>query len=268
MPEGVEVRLLAEGIAEHIVNIELTSIKVLSGRYRKKPITGLRQLKLPAVIKSVGVRGKLMWWQLKDVNGTNEPTYLLFTLGMAGGWTLRQTDYNRVEFIFGKFSLYLMDVRNFATVRIVDGGVFESKLKKLGPDMFSRQWTSGDFYKDLSSVHSIAAALLSQKIVAGPGAYIIAEALYRAKIAPSKIASKLTKNDAARLYDAIRKVAAASYRANKKVININTLSDDIKNINKFRFLIYDKVEDPFGNPVRSFAVGERSIKWVPAVQRT
>src|SRR6185312_12318871 len=99
------------------------------------------------------------------------------------------------------------------------------------------QWTVGDFYKDLSATQNqIAAALLSQRIVAGPGAYIIAEALYRAKIAPSKTASKLTKNDVTRLYDAIRKVAALSYRANKRAINISTLSDDIKNINKFQFL--------------------------------
>jgi formamidopyrimidine-DNA glycosylase len=272
MPEGVEIRLFAEEISVRITGKPLIAIKILSGRYAKESIVGLRlfKQKLPLVIESVGVRGKFMWWQFKSTPKT-KVMFLATTLGMAGGWTTFKTKYNRIKFTFGSepaTKLYLFDVRNFATVKVMTHDQFNAKLSKLGPDMFSREWTSSKFALSIKNISSaISTVLLSQKIVAGPGAYIIAEALYLAKIHPGTSASKLSPGEISRLFNTIRDVAARSYRANRTHISIYKLTDDISVINKFKFNIYKKKTDPLGNPVKSYRSGDRSIKWVPRIQK-
>lgn len=272
MPEGVEVRLLAEEIADLITGSKLLAIRLISGRYKKIPPVGLRDMirKLPASVYVVGAAGKFMWWGLRHADGI---TYAMFTLGMAGAWTLLNTDYNRVEFVFGtrahEIRLYLLDVRNFATVKFGTEADLNAKLSKLGRDMFSRTWTAGVFASDLDKVRdgAIADVLLGQKIVAGPGAYIIAEALYETHIAPARKVKSLTASDKARLYAAIRDIAKRSYNANKNSVSIYKLRDDIKVENKFQFKIYDVDYDNTGNKVHLYPIGDRNIKWVPAVQK-
>jgi len=269
MPEGVEIRLFAEEISVRITGKPLTAIKILSGRYAKESIVGLRSFKqkLPLVIESVGLRGKFMWWQFKST----PVMFLATTLGMTGGWTTLETKYNRIKFTFGSepaTKLYLFDVRNFATIKVMTRDQFNAKLNKLGPDMFSRAWTRSKFALSIKNVSdTISTVLLSQKIVAGPGAYIIAEALYLAKIHPGTSAGRLSPSEVDRLFNAIRDVAARSYRANRTHISIYKLTDDISVINKFKFNIYGKKTDPLGNPIKSYRSGDRSIKWVPRVQK-
>jgi formamidopyrimidine-DNA glycosylase len=269
MPEGVEVRLFAEEISELITGKRLTSIKILSGRYTKKLITGIAAFKkqLPLTVESVGVRGKYMWWQFK----TSPVIFLSATLGMTGAWTTLETKYNRVKFTFDGSSatdLYLFDVRNFATVKIIAADQFAAKINKLGPDMFSRAWTRDLFAANIKNITSgISSALLSQKVVAGPGAYIIAEALYLARVHPGIPANKLSSSEISRLFAAIRDVAKKSYRANRGHISIYKLTDDISVINKFKFNIYGKKIDPIGNPIKLYPAGKRNIKWVPQIQK-
>ena len=269
MPEGVEVRLLAEEISELITGKRLISIKILSGRYTKKIITGVQAFKrgLPLTVESVGIRGKYMWWQFKS----SPAIFLTTTLGMTGAWTTLKTKYNRIKFTFDgtpKVNLYLFDVRNFATVKIVTVDQFNAKLNKLGPDMFSRTWTLDLFASNIKNMSAkISVALLSQKLVAGPGAYIIAEALYLARIHPGTPANKLSLGDISRLFTAIRDVAKKSYRANHGYVSIYKLSDDISTANKFKFNIYGKKLDPAGNPIKLYPAGKRNIKWVPQIQK-
>lgn len=277
MPEGVEVRIFAEGVAAEITGYRLTSIRVLRGRYARRPPRGLAQFRrsLPATVTGVHNKGKFIWWEM-EAGGSQ--WYLFNTLGMTGAWTLNDTDYSRVVFTFKRGDrvtkqLYLFDVRNFATLKFMKrphNGLqdpLERKLRTLGDDMFSRGWTTAKFNQDLNRVRakSIAAVLLGQKIVSGPGTYVISEALYRARIAPSRRVGSLSRAEIERVHDAIKYIAGVSYRA--QMFTVRNLERDVRVENGYRFKVYDQDEDPNGNPVRRYALGDRGIRWVPAVQR-
>lgn len=271
MPEGVEVRLLAEEINNLITGSQLIDINILSGRYKNKPPIGYKSLKqiLPLRIISVNIKGKFMWWKIGDKNKVN---YIMFTLGLSGGWTVMNTNWNRLEFVFnvrGKhIKLFLFDIRNFATMKISNEQDLQKKINKLGIDMFSTSWTQENFLHELNKRpnETIAESLLGQQVVSGPGTYIITESLYEARISPSRKNNKLSRDEMSRIYNAIRNISYRSYRANRDVISIYKLRNDIKVENIFKFNIYNKKTDIKGNKIKIYSVNNRNIKWVPKIQ--
>ena len=68
MPEGPEVRKIGQDLAKLWSGKTLTETSVLSGRYVKKPPTGLEtfQATLPAKIIGVGVHGKFLYAILEN----------------------------------------------------------------------------------------------------------------------------------------------------------------------------------------------------------
>jgi formamidopyrimidine-DNA glycosylase len=112
---------------------------------------------------------------------------------------------------------------------------------------------------------NIADALLSQRYISGLGTYLISEILYSAKISPKRIIKTLSLVEYNHLYSAIKSTTHESLKA--QTFTIKNLSTDIKNVNKYKFKIYDKRVDSHGNSVLIFKVKNRSIKWVPKVQK-
>src|SRR5580698_9524852 len=200
MPEGPEVQLIAESLAQYIIGAYIAEVEIKSGRYATRMPTGWdllsRHLQRGTVrVAEIGSHGKFIWWKLKftrtvgtERSGTERtlertspdtPIFYMFsTLGMTGAWTVRQTQYNRIKFTLRrgsppkakKFSLYLYDVRNFATIKFAEQTEFLNKVNKLGPDVCSSRPQPDVFIKRLASHwrrgESIAAALLSQEILA------------------------------------------------------------------------------------------------------
>ena len=68
MPEGPECRRFALALGEHIGGEKLTNITIESGRYTKKPMPGIDEMKksLPLEVKGVGVHGKLIYLIFED----------------------------------------------------------------------------------------------------------------------------------------------------------------------------------------------------------
>jgi formamidopyrimidine-DNA glycosylase len=259
MPEGVEIKLMTSSLRKLILNSDLRRIKILSGKYLKQPL-----IKSPGIkshcgeIAEVNNKGKLSWWKVDNKN-----IYMTFALGLTGFWSRLPTKWSRIQFIFDKTTVYLNDIRNFAVIKILSCEEFKRKLASIGPDMFSKKFTLEYFKANLSK--NIASDLLSQKVVSGPGTYIISEALYFAKVSPKRDASSLTAAEIKRIYHNIIKIAEKSYAANS-FISVD-LDNDIRYVNRFEFSIYGKKTDSHGNKVKKFNVNGRNISWVPFVQK-
>lgn len=93
MPEAVEVRKFADIVSTNVLGHSITKIKILKGRYTKKPFEGYDELikALPLKIESIHTKGKFTYMKL--VSESKKKTFYLFnTLGLSGGWTLKSNE--------------------------------------------------------------------------------------------------------------------------------------------------------------------------------
>ena len=193
MPELPEVEVVRKGLAKHIKNRTIHSVKVKNKRALRnfefstktfeKTVSGL-------VIKNVERRGKFLWMTLKDSTQA-----ISAHLGMSGQMLMVKKDdksspHSRVVFEFAdkKRNLHFVDRRTFGWVNLEDLVEAEDKRKvpqsvlHISPDLFEETF---DMEKTIFNIKrrktGIKQALLNQEIVAGIGNIYADEALWLAK---------------------------------------------------------------------------------------
>lgn len=193
MPELPEVEVVRKGLAKHIKNRTIQSVKVKNKRALRnfefstktfeKTVSGL-------VIKNVERRGKFLWMTLKDSTQA-----ISAHLGMSGQMLMVKKDeksspHSRVVFEFAdkKRNLHFVDQRTFGWVNLEDLVEAEDKRKvpqsvlHISPDLFEETF---DMEKTIFNIKrrktGIKQALLNQEIVAGIGNIYADEALWLAK---------------------------------------------------------------------------------------
>lgn len=126
---------------------------------------------------------------------------------VGGGHTFTKTDidlptkHTRVAFHFADdTSLYFNDMRLFGYTKLADAEAATLARSGFGPEPidpdFDCDWFVGRLRKRKTSVK---AALLDQSFVAGLGNIYVDEALWRAKVRPSRRSDRVTKKEAAAL---------------------------------------------------------------------
>ncbi len=268
MPEGPEVKRFARDLASKVSGATLESIDVLSGRYTKKPIPGLQEIQdvLPSRVIGVGAHGKFLYWILESGH------FLYSSLGMTGHWGEKLRKHSRVKFNMtnGKSVLYT-DQRNFGTIKFVYGKhEFEKKISSLGPDMLSEDVTHWVFSQRVKKKPewSIAKTIMDQKIIAGVGNYVKAEALWRAEISPHREVKTLTDIELNTLNNAIKQVLRDSYSNGGATIRSYKTFDGSEGQYARRFAVYNQKSDPNGFPViKEVTEDGRTTHWVPQIQK-
>jgi len=267
VPEGAEVKIIAEGVAKQVGNNRLLSVTSLSGRYAKSEIEGLATLSLPLKILGVGARGKLVFWILDNEN------FLLNTLGMTGGWTSTPTKYSRVRFdIENAGSIFFNDTRNFGTLKFVKGkSKFVSKLQTLGPDMLSDNVSYEQFQERMTLLPkgtTLTEALMNQSVISGVGNYVKAEALWRARLSPHRETISVSISDLELLCDAIKSTLHEAYEAGGASLKDYLNAEGERGQAQQNFAVYGKKKDPMGNPVvKEQTKDGRMTHWAPAWQK-
>lgn len=266
MPEVAEVALTAEYLNKHIKNKKIVKIKFVSGRYNKKYPNGYLDFNkdLPMTINKVESKGKFIWFTLEN-------WYIWNTLGMSGYWSIFETKYVKTIIYFSEGTrIYYSDVRNFGTFKFSKNELeLEKKLISLTPDFLKDEVFNVE--KILEYDVPIVKILMDQKkIGSGLGNYLVAEILYRAKISPWRLGSQVTKKELKILEYWIKYVVKLAYKYNKiydiKKKNYHPLIK-LKEKN-FRYLVYRRKNDPFGNNViGDKIVKDRTTYWVPKVQK-
>uniref|UniRef100_A0A6C0LZQ6 Formamidopyrimidine-DNA glycosylase catalytic domain-containing protein n=1 Tax=viral metagenome TaxID=1070528 RepID=A0A6C0LZQ6_9ZZZZ len=279
MPEGPEIHRYACIIADYFYNNNLIDIRVLSGRYTKKPITDLDKIKFPVKVVDIGTKGKYLFIELS--NGF----YLSITHGMSGTWNhnglSNETRYdytddkhNRIEFKTSNGSIFYNDYRNFGTFQIIrEREQLEKKWNALGPDILNDNINEDIFYSRIDKKKSkkIADLLVDQKLISGMGNYLRAEILWYAKISPHRIYSSLNQEDKTRLYNAAYNLAR--YHTIKKKskrypsMNNSKLEYQLNIKPEKDFFVYQQKIDSYGNEVITEKMGGRTIHWVPKLQK-
>jgi DNA-formamidopyrimidine glycosylase len=266
-PEGPEVRRTAGWLKSNVQDCIVHNIEQF-GRFVKKPVSDLDDLKNKRII-NVRCRGKVIVLDFeKDISAIS-------TLGMSGRWTRSQDRYTALTLwcelppTRGIFPVYYDDQRRFGNFRVVTTREATSKLDELGWDALAEPMASGKARVRVVKYTKkpIAEVLLMQDVFAGVGNYIRAEAMYQAKLNPSRLVINTPDRVWNELCDAVASVMKESYSRGGATLE-NFYDGDGGRGDHVDFLqVYGKITDPDGHPVaRRKDKNGRTVWWVPKVQ--
>ena len=271
IPEGVEVTLSADLIRPLVVGKKIVTIaSASSGRYGDSDPEGLLDF-LDAVdenftVVSVKNRGKFMYWSF------DKGWYMFCTFGMTGQWTTVQGKHPCLVVFLEDSEIYFNDPRHFGTIKFTNNKQdLLDKLDELGWDPLFHGTTNlwiNDITNTISkSKKPIGQLLMDQKIFAGVGNYIRAEALYLAKLSPWRLGKSLSVNEIKTLCDAIVQVMKESYQHQGATISTYKTVYGAEGQYSSCFKVYDQPVDPLGNKIIKETTPEgRTIHWCPTVQ--
>jgi len=208
MPELPEVETTRRGIAEHITDQTISSIRVNNPNLRWPVPTREMQSLLPGhKVLSVKRRAKYL---LLDC----EVGVIIIHLGMSGSLRILDqsaavTKHEHVEILFenGKV-LRLRDPRRFGSVLWTNKPLDDHRLfASLGPEPLGVEFNAEYFFsKTRHRRCSIKNLIMNANIVVGVGNIYASEALFHAGIRPGKAASGLSKKSSHRLVTEIKRV--------------------------------------------------------------
>lgn len=290
MPEGVEVKISADLIKPLVIGKQVRRIAVgADSRYNVHVPKGYVEFEKSFITKGdinviekctitdVQTHGKFMYWTFD--NGW----YMFSTFGMTGQWSpipgnhvcfeMKLIDYNvALTSEQSRSEIYFNDPRHFGTIQFTNcKAVLDDKLNELGwdPLQSGMDETLLKFVAKTCSKSNkpIGQVLMDQKVFAGVGNYIRAEALYAAKMSPWRVSSSISKGDMNTLCQAIVDIMNDSYK--HQGATILTYADAYGAEGKYSgfFKVYGQKTDPLGNKIIKEDTPEgRTIHWCPAVQ--
>jgi formamidopyrimidine-DNA glycosylase len=213
MPELPEVETVRIQLKHKIIGKTIESVEVFHGKSVDHNSLIEDQL-AGKEIADIDRIGKLMIFSFEQENDL----FLLAHLKMTGqffyldtygdieggGHSMTEADtdlpmkHTRIGFHFtDKSTLYFNDMRLFGYVKLASAKEVTLAKSKFGPELIIDNFDIDWFYQKLKMRKTpIKAALLNQNFVAGLGNIYVDEALWRAKVKPSRLANKVTRKEA------------------------------------------------------------------------
>ena len=274
MPEGPEVKIIAEGLTRHIANKSITSIEInAKSRYHKKAPDGFPEFiaSLPVNVTRVHSHGKFIWWEF--ANGWHGWQ----TLGLAGGWFLKEKSNSGIILTLDSGQkLYYDDARHFGTLKFISPSTASQetrkKLKTLGPDILAPTPLSlAEFSIRLKKypAHLAINIIAEQKVISGVGNYLRSEILYKSRINPHTTVANLTPAQLASLYENTYALTRASYVAGGASIQHYSDVNSTPGNFEFQMQVYGRKKTPDGqHTVKAEKIGKdtQTTYWCPDVQ--
>jgi formamidopyrimidine-DNA glycosylase len=207
MPELPEVETVRRTLNQLVVGKTIERVSVRLKRIIQHPddIQVFAHLLEGQTIHSVERRGKFLRFMLDDVT-------MVSHLRMEGRYGLYQGDdpvepHTHVLFHFTDGTeLRYKDVRQFGTMHIFprDQDLEEKPLKKLGLEPLDESFTLKAFQDVLKERSTkIKPLLLNQEYIVGIGNIYVDESLYLAGVHPEREAQSLSRQETAKLHEAI-----------------------------------------------------------------
>jgi formamidopyrimidine-DNA glycosylase len=209
MPELPEVEVVRRGLAAHVTGRTITAVRVHHPRAVRRHEAGPADLTarlLDTRVTGTGRRGKYLWLTLDDGSA------LVVHLGMSGQMLLGEVpneNHLRIAALFDDgTALSFVDQRTFggwmlADLVTVDGTDVPMPVAHLARDPLDPKFNRDGVVTVLRRKHSeIKRQLLDQTVVSGIGNIYADEALWRAKVNGTRLASSLTRAKLAELLDA------------------------------------------------------------------
>ncbi len=205
MPELPEVELAARRLREAALGRTIARAHALHPALQRSLTASAAKRLAQRTIVDVTRRAKIQLITLDDGQ------VIEVHFRMTGDWEFTRDSDDAPRFERARIALTdgtrisLTDSRAFAVMRVHARGAL--RLPPLGPEPLSDDFTVEQFFAALATRRGpIKPALLDQKLVAGVGNIYAAEALWVAKIHPTRVASSLSRARVKVLRDAIQLV--------------------------------------------------------------
>ncbi len=272
MPELPEVEVIRRDLLPHVQGRRIRSAKITEPRLTRRhgtpheveaAVTGRRvvalrrrgkfflfDLGLDSLVVRLGMTGQLLWSENDD--GFRPDQYTHAHLVFAGGGTL-----------------YYRDIRKFGEMFILPTASVERTLG-VGVEPLDAQFTL-EALRDLCQASiKIKTLLLNQKKIAGIGNIYADEALFRARVRPTRRAVSLHQAELRALRRAIRRVLEAGIR--HRGSSIANYRDACGQPGRFVALhrVYHRHGEPChrcGSVIRRILLGQRGTHFCPTCQR-
>lgn len=212
MPELPEVETTVRGLARRLHGERVDRLVLNRPDMRFPFPAGLGQRLTGARITALDRRAKY------GLIHTDRDDTLIFHLGMSGRWRIDPAEADRHDhlLLFAGGRLFaLNDPRRFGFVDLVPTGQLQAwpAFAVMGPEPLGADFTPEHLHAAFAGQRqAVKLLLLDQRIVAGLGNIYVCEALWRARIHPTRAAGRLSLMALRRLVPAIRDVLEQSIR--------------------------------------------------------
>lgn len=199
MPELPEVETVRLGLQAHITGKTITAVRVRHPRAVRRHEAGPADLTARLMgqrIAGTGRRGKYLWLTLRDGSA------LVVHLGMSGQMllgTVPRDDHVRIAALLDDgTALSFVDQRTFGgwlltDMVTVDGSDVPEPVAHIARDPLDSRFDAGAVVKVLRRKHSeVKRQLLDQTVVSGIGNIYADEALWRARVRGTRLASAIS----------------------------------------------------------------------------
>jgi len=261
MPEGPEVKIVADYLNENLKNKNITSFEYCSKPYKEKYgelITTLNQF-TPFNFDEVFCIGKTSFIKI------SKKFYFSYHLGMTGRWTKVPEKHTHLSLnTKDKTIIYFNDIRRFGNIKLLSKSELEKNYFKdrdlLNYNTPIKQNT--DFLiKNIKSNLEICKILLNQKYFCGVGNYLKSEILYMSKIHPHTKWRDLSRKEIERICKYTKFIITAAYNHGGAELK------DFKNPEKESKLIlnaYGQTQDSNGEVIiNNITNDNRRSYWAP-----
>jgi len=241
VPELPEVECVARALRKLIIGRTVERITVRQRSLRRPVPRRLASALKRATIDSIDRRGKYMVWR------TGGRDSVLVHLGMSGRFRINPTDKSPHDHVVFRFAggpvLCFNDARRFGVIDLVPADEPESHplLANLGVEPLSDSFTPKLLRELLAGRRApIKNALMDQRLIAGLGNIYANEALYCARIAPTRPASSLSAPETKTLVRTIRAVLEQSIADGGSTLRDHALPDGELGLYQTRFRVYGR----------------------------
>ena len=263
MPELPEVETVRRGLAPYLVGARIESVTLNRADLRFAfPPRFTDRLEGKTII-SVERRAKYLLFSLSDGG------VWLSHLGMTGSFAIGDARLVPASLVnlpapgekhrhlaarlahpeHGALALSYSDPRRFGFMGLFAPGEPNPHLDGLGPEPLGNGLDAQVLATALRGKKTpIKSALLDQRVIAGLGNIYVCEALFRAGIAPTRLASAVTFPETEALVRAIRDVLAAAIAAGGSTLRDFKSAEGIPGYFQHTFLVYDREGEPCPRP--------------------
>ena len=275
MPELPEVETIVRDLRRLVVGTRIGKAEVLrpdliggDPRTFEAALAGRR-------IEEIERRAKNIVFRLKGPQGRDH--CLIVNLGMTGRVLVMSTRAEEPQHVGVRFDIdrgrrmLYQDVRRFGRLELLPAEDWHTRAAALGVEPLSDAFTPEHLFAiSRRSKVAVKPWLMNQRWIVGVGNIYASESLFRARINPRKAARRLTRRQAAALYDGVRQVLldAIEFRGTT-LLDYRDASGERGTFSQ-RLRVYDRTGEPClmcGSPIRRIVQSGRSTFYCPRCQR-